>query len=264
MLAVLPQVSDWRPILWVLATASVLVGSVLALVQVDMKRLLAYSSVSQAGYVLIALQAGTAAGVTAVCFYLFTYTFMVMGTFAIVAVVQGRGEARNDLSAIRGLSSRNPWLAGALLVLLLGQAGIPLTSGFLGKWIVIEAAIQQGQYALGLIGMLGAAIAAFAYLRMALIMYMPSAASTATAVATADEPAEELADQSSDLPTMVTAALNGRDVALALRLPPTARLRVPTPIAAVVALCVAFTIFAGVSTPMLSFAHSIALPWSVL
>jgi NADH-quinone oxidoreductase subunit N len=264
MLAVLPQVSDWRPILWVLATASVLVGSVLALVQVDMKRLLAYSSVSQAGYVLIALQAGTADGVTAVCFYLFTYTFMVMGTFAIVAVVQGRGETRNDLSAIRGLSSRNPWLAGALLVLLLGQAGIPLTSGFLGKWIVIEAAIEQGQYALGLIGMLGAAIAAFAYLRMALIMYMPSAATAASASVTADEPAEELADQSSDLPTMITSGLNGRDVALALRLPPTAKLRVPAPIAAVVALCVAFTIFAGVSTPMLSFAHSIALPWSIL
>jgi len=261
MLALEPQASDWRPIVWVLATASVLVGSVLALVQVDIKRLLAYSSVSQAGYVLIALQAGTGYGVTAVCFYLFTYTFMVMGTFAIVAVVQGRGETRNDLSAIRGLSARNPWLAGAMLVLLLGQAGIPLTSGFLGKWVVISTAVQQGQYALALIGMLAAAIAAFAYLRMALLMYMAPEAIPAGAGAGA--PDGQLDGTRSDLSTVATAGLSGRDTALALRPPPSARLRVPAPIGAVVAVCVAFTIFAGVSTPVLSFAHSIALPWSL-
>jgi NADH-quinone oxidoreductase subunit N len=261
MLGFQTQASDWRPIVWVLAVASVLVGSVLALVQVDLKRLLAYSSISQAGYVLIALQAGTSAGVTAVCFYLFTYTFMVMGTFAIVAVVQGRGEARNDISAIRGLSARNPWLAGAMLVLLLGQAGIPLTSGFLGKWFVIDAALQQGQYALALIGMLAAAIAAFAYLRMALLMYMaPEATPAGTGVEEPDGPALMAA---SDLPTVATAGLTGRDTAVALRPPPTARLRVPASITAVVGLCVAFTIFAGVSTPVLSFAHSITLPWSI-
>ena len=102
MLALPTEAANWRPVIWVLATASVLIGSVLALVQSDLKRMLAYSSVSQAGYVLIALQAGTTQGMTAVCFYLFTYTFMVVGTFAVVAVVQGRGEARNDLSSVRG------------------------------------------------------------------------------------------------------------------------------------------------------------------
>ena len=112
--------------------------------------MLAYSSISQAGYVLIGLQDGTSSGVPAVCFYVFTYAFMVIGTFAIVGILQGRGEARNDLGSVRGLASRSPWLAAAMLVLLLGQAGIPLTSGFLAKWLVIEAVVSKGQYGLGL------------------------------------------------------------------------------------------------------------------
>ena len=263
MLALPTEAANWRPIIWVLATASVLIGSVLALVQSDLKRMLAYSSVSQAGYVLIALQAGTTQGMTAVCFYLFTYTFMVVGTFAVVAVVQGRGEARNDLSSVRGLASRSPWLAGAMLVLLLGQAGIPLTSGFLGKWVVISAAIAKGQYALGLIGMLGAAIAAFFYLRVALLMYMPAAAGSTTVPEAGSEPEqEEGVYGTSDLTAIASAGLSGRDSALALRAPPAARLRVPGTTSAVLAICVAFTIFAGISTPVLSLAHTITLPWT--
>lgn len=272
MLALPTLESDWRPIVWVLATLSVLVGSVLALVQVDLKRLLAYSSISQAGYVLIALQAGTVQGVRAACFYLLTYTFMVIGTFAIVGVLQGRGEARNDLSALRGLASRQPWLAAAMLVLLLGQAGVPLTSGFLGKWVVIEAVLAQGQYELGLIGMLGAAVAAFFYLRVVLIMFLAPepAGAPAPSVGLPASPgpgaAAALAGAGSyvgsDLQALVTAGLSGRDKALALRPPPAVRVRVPSATAAVVWICVAFTIFAGVSTPVLSFAHSIALPWS--
>ena len=257
MLALPTQASDWRPIIWGLAAASVIFGSVLALAQSDIKRLLAYSSVSQAGYVLIGLQPGTTGGVTAVCFYLFTYTFMVIGTFAIVGVLQGRGEARNDLSSVRGLAARSPWLAGSMLVLLLGQAGIPLTSGFLGKWVVIAAAINKGQYALGLIGMLGAAIAAFFYLRVALLMFM--APEPTTAAVEVEAPA--MAYAGGDLQSVAAAGLSGRDTVLVLRAPPTSRLRVPAPTAAVVAICVAFTIFAGVSTPMLSLSHAITLPW---
>jgi NADH-quinone oxidoreductase subunit N len=261
MLALPTEASNWRPVIWVLAAASVLVGSVLALVQSDLKRMLAYSSVSQVGYVLIALQAGTTQGMTAVCFYLFTYTFMVIGTFAVVSVLQGRGETRNDLSSVRGLASRSPWLAGAMLVLLLGQAGIPLTSGFLGKWVVISAAIAKGQYVLGLIGMLGAAIAAFFYLRVALLMYIPAAPGS-TSVATGgpgDE--DDGAYGGSDLTAIASAGLSGRDSAVALRAPSTTRLRVSGATTAVLAICVAFTIFAGVSTPVLSLAHTITLPW---
>jgi NADH-quinone oxidoreductase subunit N len=261
MLALPTEASNWRPVIWVLAAASVLVGSLLALVQSDLKRMLAYSSVSQVGYVLIALQAGTTQGMTAVCFYLFTYTFMVIGTFAVVSVLQGRGETRNDLSSVRGLASRSPWLAGAMLVLLLGQAGIPLTSGFLGKWVVISAAIAKGQYVLGLIGMLGAAIAAFFYLRVALLMYIPGAAGS-PAVATGG-PGDESdgAYGGSDLTAIASAGLSVRDSAVALRAPSTTRLRVPGATTAVLAICVAFTIFAGVSTPVLSLAHTITLPW---
>jgi NADH-quinone oxidoreductase subunit N len=261
MLALPTEASNWRPVIWVLAAASVLVGSVLALVQSDLKRMLAYSSVSQVGYVLIALQAGTTQGMTAVCFYLFTYTFMVIGTFAVVSVLQGRGETRNDLSSVRGLASRSPWLAGAMLVLLLGQAGIPLTSGFLGKWVVISAAIAKGQYVLGLIGMLGAAIAAFFYLRVALLMYMPAA--TGSPAVTTGGSGDESEDGygGSDLAAMASAGLSGRDSAVALRAPSTTRLRVPGATTAVLAICVAFTIFAGVSTPVLSLAHTITLPW---
>jgi NADH-quinone oxidoreductase subunit N len=257
MLALPTEAPDWRPIIWVLATASVLVGSVLALTQVDLKRMFAYSSISQAGYVLIGLQAASVQGVTAVCFYLFTYMFLVIGTFAIVGLIQGRGEVRNDLSAVRGLAARNPWLAACMLVLLLGQAGVPLTSGFLGKWVVIAAVVQKGQYALALIGMLGAAIAAFFYLRLAFFMYM------------SPDPAPNVAEApaggeygGSDFDAMATAGLTGRDTAIALRSPPTSRLRVPALTSAVVGICVAFTIFAGVSTPILSWAHSITLPFS--
>lgn len=272
-LALPTEQADWRPLIWALATASVLFGSVIALVQADIKRMLAYSSISQAGYVLIGLQAGTAEGVSAVCFYLFTYSFMVIGTFAIVSIVQGRGEARNDLGSMRGLAARSPWLAGAMLFLLLGQAGIPLTSGFLGKWVVIQAVIDKGQYALGLIGMLGAAIAAFIYLRVAFIMYMPA---TATATATPSAPGTPAAalavaqsssaatggvDDGADYASMVTAGLTGRDTVLALRAPSTSRLRVPPATAAVIGVCVAVTLFAGVSSPVLSLARGIALPW---
>ncbi|MDA8300476.1 MAG: NADH-quinone oxidoreductase subunit N [Actinomycetota bacterium] len=293
MLALPTLESTWRPIIWVLATLSVVFGSILALVQVDLKRMLAYSSISQAGYVLIGLQAGTAQGVRAVAFYLFTYTFMVIGTFAIVGVLQGRGEARNDLSAVRGLASRSPWLAGAMLVLMLGQAGIPLTSGFLGKWVVIEAVLGQGQYELALIGMLGAAVAAFFYLRVALIMFLapespgapaggavtlsatggPGAATAGGGPSDGGPESSEPGDSGwaagagraysgSDLQAIVTAGLSARDRALALRPPPHTRVRVPAATAAVIAVCVVFTVFAGVSTPVLSWAHAIALPWS--
>jgi NADH-quinone oxidoreductase subunit N len=262
MLAFPTQVSNWRPIIWVMATASVLLGAVLSLVQSDLKRMLAYSSVSQAGYVLIGLQDGTSSGVEAVCFYVFTYAFMVIGTFAIVGILQGRGEARNDLSAVRGLQSRSPWLATAMLILLLGQAGIPLTSGFLGKWLVIEAVVSKGQYALGLIGMLGAAIAAFPYLRAALLMYVaPGSSQPGQRAADAPATDADAALQTSDLRGVLAFGLVGRDSAVALRAAPTTRLRQNPATSAAIAICAAFTIFAGVTTPLLSMAHAISLPW---
>ena len=163
---------DWRPLMLVLAIASLLVGSVVALVQLDVKRMLAYSSISHAGYVLIAVQADSGHGVSSALFYLLTYTFMVVGTFAVVTVVGRKGDHRHSLDDYRGLGSRAPLLAGAMTFLLLGQAGIPLTSGFVAKFNVFAASVEAREYGLTLVGVITTVIAAFFYLRLIVVMYM--------------------------------------------------------------------------------------------
>ena len=166
---------DWRPAMLALAVVTLLVGSVLAVVQSDIKRMLAYSSISHAGYVLIGLQAATPAGIAGSLFYLLAYTFMVLGSFAVVTAVGRRGDADHDLSAYQGLAARRPAIALAFTVLLLSQAGVPFTTGFLAKFYVISAAVEARSYALALIGMLSAVIAAFFYLRITVLMYGPAA-----------------------------------------------------------------------------------------
>jgi NADH-quinone oxidoreductase subunit N len=166
---------DWQPIVWVLAVLTLLVGSVLAVVQTDIKRMLAYSSISHAGYVLIGLEAATRAGLAAALFYLFSYTFMVLGSFAIVTLVGRKGDRAHDLGSYRGLAGVRPGLALAFTVFLMAQTGVPFTSGFLAKFYVISAAVASHSYALAIIGMLSAAIAAFFYLRVIVLMYSPPA-----------------------------------------------------------------------------------------
>lgn len=168
----LPFRFDWQPAIWALAVLTLLVGAVLAIVQDDVKRMLAYSSVNHAGYVLIGVQAATFLGVQAALFYLLAYTFMVLGTFGVVALVARRGDVGHTLDDYRGLARRRPTLAFLLTVFLLAQAGVPLTSGFLAKFYVISAAVEAGSYALAVIGMLAAAIAAFLYLRIVVAMYV--------------------------------------------------------------------------------------------
>jgi NADH-quinone oxidoreductase subunit N len=165
---------DWQPIVWVLAVATLLVGSVLAIVQEDIKRVLAYSSISHAGFVLIGLQAANDKGLAGSLYYLLTYAFMVLGSFTVVTLVGRKGDARHDLNAYRGLSSRRPALALAFTVLLLAQAGIPFTTGFLAKFYVISAAVEGRSYSLALIAMLSSVVAAFFYLRVTVLMYMSS------------------------------------------------------------------------------------------
>jgi len=162
---------DWRPLIWGLAVLSLLVGSFLAIVQSDVKRMLAYSSISHAGYVLVGLEAANARGVAGALFYLLAYTFMVMGSFAVVTLVARRGDNRTSLDDFRGLARRRPALAMAMTVLLLAQAGVPFTSGFLAKFYVITAAVEEESYAIALIAMLAAVVAAFFYLRLVLVMY---------------------------------------------------------------------------------------------
>ncbi|MDQ1402154.1 MAG: NADH-quinone oxidoreductase subunit [Actinomycetota bacterium] len=162
---------DWQPLVWVLAVLTLVVGSVLALVQTDIKRMLAYSSISHAGYVLIGLQAGSSNGVAGSLFYLFTYTFMVLGSFAIITLIGRKGDGNHDLDAYRGLSTRRPALALAFTVFLLAQTGVPFTTGLWAKFYVISAAVEAHSYALALIAMLAAVVSAFFYLRVVVLMY---------------------------------------------------------------------------------------------
>ncbi len=162
---------DWQPIVWVLAVLTLVLGATLAVVQRDTKRMLAYSSINHAGFVLVGLQAATMTGISGSLYYLFAYTFLVMGSFTVVTLVGRKGDAAHDLGVYRGLARRHPWLAGAFTLFLLGQAGIPFTTGFLAKFYVIAAVVQSRSYALAVIAMVSAVVAAFFYLRLVFYMY---------------------------------------------------------------------------------------------
>jgi NADH-quinone oxidoreductase subunit N len=162
---------DWRPAIFALAVLSLVVGTVAALVQTDVKRILAYSSISHAGYVLIGLQAGTRRGVAASLFYLLVYTFMAVGAFAVVTVVACRGDERHSLDDYRGLAARRPLLAGAFTFFLLAQAGVPLTGGFVAKLTVFAAGVAARSYALVIVGVLAAVVGAYVYLRVVVAMF---------------------------------------------------------------------------------------------
>ena len=163
---------DWQPIVYAVAAITMVVGSVLAVVQTDVKRMLAYSSINHAGFVLVAVQAASPQGVEAALFYLAAYTFMVAGSFGIVTVVGRRGDIGHGLDDYRGLSRDRPVLAIAFALFLFAQAGVPLTSGFFAKFYVITAAIDAGSTWLAVIAMLTAVIAAYLYLRIIVSMFM--------------------------------------------------------------------------------------------
>jgi NADH-quinone oxidoreductase subunit N len=163
---------DWQPVVFALAAITLVVGAVLAVVQTDVKRMLAYSSISHAGFVLVAVQAATENGVQAALFYLASYTFMVAGSFGVVTLVGRKGDIGHSLADYRGLSKDRPVLALVFALLLFAQAGVPLTSGFFAKFYVITAAVDAGSTWLAAIAMLSSVIAAFLYLRIVVAMYM--------------------------------------------------------------------------------------------
>jgi NADH-quinone oxidoreductase subunit N len=165
---------DWRPAIWLLAVLTLVVGSVLAVVQTDVKRMLAYSSISHAGFILVGVEAAghdagevvLGAGMPSVLTYLLVYSVLTVGSFAVVALVARSNGGDTSLDAFKGLAKRRPALAIGLTVFLLAQAGVPLTSGFIAKWGVIQAAVEQESYAIAIIAMVAAVIAAFLYLRI--------------------------------------------------------------------------------------------------
>lgn len=174
-----------------LAALSIIVGSIIILAQTDMKRLLAYSSISHAGYALLGLISGTPEGVSATMTYAFLYVFMTLGAFGIVIALGGRGE---KLEGYRGLAAQRPGTAALMLLFLLSLTGIPPTAGFAAKFIVILSTVRAGYLALAVLAVICSVISAFVYLRVAVLMYMrksrepeparyPLAVSTALAVA---------------------------------------------------------------------------------
>ena len=169
------QIDTWRPTLWVLVVLSTVVGATLALVQRDVKRLLAYSSINHAGFMLLALWAGDLRGVASLVFYLLAYAPVVVATFAVVTLVGGPGDEAHSVEHYRGLGRRQPVLGTALSVLLLSQLGAPLTVGFFAKFGVLGAAVNANAQVLALIALLAAAVAAYVYLRWILALWDSSA-----------------------------------------------------------------------------------------
>jgi NADH-quinone oxidoreductase subunit N len=171
------RADDWAPAIYALAVVTLVVGSVVAVVQTDVKRMLAYSSISHAGFILVGLEAAThtsssdaALALSSVSSYLFIYSFLVIGTFGVVSVVVGEAEA--TLDSFKGLGKSNPVLALAMTVLLLAQAGVPVTSGFIAKFGVIRAAVAVESFPLAVIAMVAAVVAAFLYLRIMVSMWL--------------------------------------------------------------------------------------------
>jgi NADH-quinone oxidoreductase subunit N len=174
-----PLTLDWMPLVWGLAAVSVVGGSVLAIAQTDIKRLLAYSSVAHAGFILIGLSAPGALGMSAALFYLVSYAVMILGAFGVVMLVSARGEDRTTIASYAGLAKRSPLLAGLMALFLFSLAGIPPTAGFIAKVRVFTAAIQAGHWELALIGVLASVVAAYFYLRVVTVMFMQEPADDA-------------------------------------------------------------------------------------
>ncbi|MDQ6699362.1 MAG: NADH-quinone oxidoreductase subunit N [Acidobacteriota bacterium] len=171
----------WEPLVWISALLSMTIGNFAALTQSNVKRMLAYSSIAHAGYVLVALAARSEIGTASAMFYLAAYALMNIGAFAVVVHLSGRGERFLSVDDFAGLASKQPFTAAMLTVFLLSLIGVPLTGGFFGKFYIFKAALQSNLIWLTVLGLLNSAVAAYYYLRILVLMYMhePGEASTA-------------------------------------------------------------------------------------
>ncbi|GAA3109753.1 NADH-quinone oxidoreductase subunit NuoN [Streptosporangium carneum] len=179
---------DWRPLMWGVAILTMIVGAVLAITQTDIKRMLAYSSIAHAGFLLTGVIAtGTAeqnsSALSAILFYLAAYGFTTVGAFAVVTMVRDAGGEAGHLSRWAGLGKRAPVLAGIFAFFLLAFAGIPLTSGFFGKYAVFTAAVGGGALPLVVVGVVSSAIAAFFYVRVIVLMFFNEPAADGPTIA---------------------------------------------------------------------------------
>jgi NADH-quinone oxidoreductase subunit N len=190
-----PLDDRWRLLLALLAAASLVIGNLVALMQVNLKRMLAYSAVSHIGFVFLGLAGGSAGGYAAAMFYMISYAIMSAAAFGAIIVLSGKGYEADTLDDFRGLNQRSPWLAAMMLCAMFSLAGIPPFLGFWAKLAVLRAAIDGGMLWLAIVGIVCAVIGCFYYLRVVKAMYF-------------DAPAGDLPEPRSDRPLRILLGVN--------------------------------------------------------
>jgi NADH-quinone oxidoreductase subunit N len=172
MVALRSQATDWSGLLWILAVITMFVGNIIALSQSNIKRMLAYSSIAHAGYILVGLIARNDMGSAGVLFYLAAYTFMNLGAFGVVVALGKFGEENLEITDYQGIGFRRPLVALAMTVFMFSLAGIPPAAGFMAKFYIFSAAVKAGQIPLVIIGVVNSMISVYYYLRIVVFMYM--------------------------------------------------------------------------------------------
>ena len=191
--------AQWQQVIIIIAILSMLVGGFAAIVQTNIKRLMAYSSIGHVGYALIGLSVGNQAGVSAVLIYLAIYLFMNIGTFAVILSMRANGRMVEGIGDLAGLSKNRPIMAAALAVMMFSMAGVPPFAGFFGKFFIFKAAVDAGLIPLAVVGVLTSVVAAFYYLRIIKVVYF-------------DDPA----DQFEPMPTQARFVLGITSVAVVI------------------------------------------------
>ncbi len=166
---------DWNMLLWVLAVATMTVGNVTAIAQTNIKRMLAYSSIAHAGYLLVAIIAANQLGAASLLYYLLGYTFMNLGAFAVVILVGRKKDSYLNIYDYSGLSTQHPALAASMALFMFALAGIPPTMGFVGKFYIFSAAVKAGYIWLAILGVMNSLVSVYYYLRITVLMYMKPA-----------------------------------------------------------------------------------------
>ncbi len=167
-----PFSGEWAPIVWWIAVATMILGTVVGVAQSNLKRMLAYSSIAHGGYLLVGLVAANQVGKAAILFYLLAYAVTNLAAFGVIALLGTKNAANDELRDYAGLWHSRPALAGLMTVCLLSLGGLPPTVGFIGKWYIFSAAVGAGYYGLAIIGVLTSVISVFFYLRVVVMMYM--------------------------------------------------------------------------------------------
>ncbi|MEW6364604.1 MAG: NADH-quinone oxidoreductase subunit N, partial [Acidobacteriota bacterium] len=173
LVGLMPLATDWKMMLAWISFFTMAVGNIGAIVQTNVKRLLAYSSIAHVGYLLMGLLAGgDDFGIPGVLLYLFVYVFMNLGAFGIVIYLRSTGQVGDEIEHFQGLAQKNPWAAGLMIVFLLSLTGIPPTAGFVGKYFLFAAAVQEGWMLLAVAGVVFSAVSLYYYFKIAVAMYM--------------------------------------------------------------------------------------------